>query len=178
VSLFLLVFGCNNMQAQDTQYNEYEVKAAYIVNFSKFVTWPDEAFSSESSPFVIGVYKNEQISTYLKKMLLNKRILGRMPIIKNFSKPEDISKCQILFIGKVDKQELNEIYKKVKDQPVLTVGDNISEFCESGGMINFTHQYSKYRFEINNNAATKAKIKISSKLLALAKIVTEDEIKF
>lgn len=164
--------------AQDSKYTEYEVKAAYLVNFTKFITWPKEAFNSDSSPFIIGIYGKDNLGRILQKMLADKRINGRIPIIKVFTSPEEISTCNILFVSGVNRQEMIEVLKKVKDKSVLTVGDNISEFCESGGMINFTHQYSKHRFEINTNASEREKIRISPKILALSKIVTEDEIKF
>lgn len=168
----------NKSFCQEPKYSEYEVKAAYIVNFTKFVNWPKEAFHSDNSPFIIGIYGKDPLGRILQRMLADKRIYGRIPIIKIFTKPEEISTCNILFFSGVNRQEMLEALKRVKGKNVLTVGDNISEFCESGGMINFTHQYSKHRFEVNPNATERENIKISPKLMALSKIVTEDEIKF
>jgi hypothetical protein len=165
-------------RGQDPKYTEHEVKAAYIVNFTKFVTWPKESFVSENSPFIIGIYGKDNIGRILQKMLAGKRVFGRIPIIKIFNSPEEISSCNILFISGVNRQEMLEALKKVKGKNVLTIGDNISEFCESGGMINFTHQLAKHRFEVNTNSCDRENIRISPKLIALAKIVTEDEIKF
>jgi hypothetical protein len=92
--------------------------------------------------------------------------------------PEDAKDCHILFVSKVDKLKLLELFQALSDKPVLTVGDDIEDFCQLGGVVNFTQQHAKKRFEINNKGAAKIRLIISSKLLALARIVTEDEIKF
>jgi hypothetical protein len=166
------------LKSYSQSYTEYEVKAAYIFNFAKFVKWPENSFSSKTSHLILGVYGTNPFGVILNKTINKRTVNGRKWIIKYFNKPEDITKCHILFISQVDKSELIKIIDKNKNKAVLTIGDNIEDFCISGGILNFSQQYSKHRFEINNDIAIQSNIIISSKLLILAKIVSSNEIKF
>lgn len=160
------------------QYTEYELKAAYLFNFGKFVQWPEQTFKNATDPFIIGVYGTNPFGEILQQTIQNKTLQNRPVIILNISNPLDAVTCHILFISKINKLELNQVLQALTNKPVLTVGDNIDEFCQSGGVINFTGQHSQKRFEINNKASARIQLIISSKLLALSRIVTEDEIKF
>ena len=160
------------------QYTEYEVKAAYIFTFAKFVKWPANAFDSKTSPFILGIYDPDPFGIIINNTIKNRTVNGRRWVIKHFSKPEDITKCQLLFIPKIKKSELIKILNKTKNKPILTIGDNIEDFCVSGGILNFTPKYSRHRFEINNDVAIQSNLIISSKVLILAKIISSDEIKF
>lgn len=160
------------------QYTEYELKAAYLFNFGKFVQWPEETFKNTSDPFIIGIYGNNPFGTILQQTIQNKTLQNRPIIIINITSIEDAATCHILFICKTNKFNLNQILQYLSNKPVLTVGDNIEDFCQSGGIINFTGQHSQKRFEINNKASLRVLLTISSKLLALSRIVTDDEIKF
>ena len=156
------------------QYTEYEVKAAYIYNFGKFIKWPENKIKSE---FIIGVYGNNPFGEILKDALEGRELYDKPIKVIYFKNLVNIDKCNILFISKTNKETFVKIINLVKNKPVLTVGDNIDDFCVSGGIINFTPKYSKYRFYINNNSAKRNKLIISSKLLSLSKIII-DEIRF
>lgn len=160
------------------QYTEYELKAAYLYNFGKFVQWPEQTFKNKTDPFIIGVYGTNPFGEILKQLIQDKTLQNRTVIIINITNLQDVATCHILFISKINKLELNQILQVLTNKPILTVGDNIDEFCQSGGVINFTGQHSQKRFEINNKASARVQLIISSKLLALSRIVTEDEIKF
>lgn len=160
------------------QYTEYELKAAYIYNFGKFVQWPEETFKSVSDPFIIGIYGQNPFGEILQQTIQNKTLQNRSIIIINVTTIEEAATCQILFISKTNKLQLSQITQGIGNKPVLTIGDNIAEFCQTGGIINFTSQHSQKRFEINNKASARIQLIISSKLLALSRIVTDDEIKF
>jgi len=167
-----------SLSANAQGYTEHELKAGYLYNFSKFVTWSDNAFTSKTSPFIIGIYGDDSFERVLEKVLKDRKILNRNWVAIRYDAPEDIERCHILFVSEMSRLELKELFKIIKEKSILTVGNNIEDFCELGGIINFTSKHSKYRFHINNNAAKRKKIIISSKLLALSKIITEDEIKF
>lgn len=160
------------------QYTEYELKAAYIFNFGKFVQWPEEAFKKSTDPFIIGIFGNDPFGEILQQTIQNKTLQNRPIIIINILNIEDASTCHILFICKTNKFNLTQVIQSLNNKPVLTIGDNIEEFCQTGGIINFTGQHSQKRFEINNKASARVSLIISSKLLVLSRIVTEDEIKF
>jgi hypothetical protein len=179
IKFILIIFSIclyNNIYSQ--VYTEYEVKAAYIFNFAKFIQWSDDSFSSDDSYFVIGIYGENPFGKVLDRTLKGRSIHNRKWLIKYYDNPEKIDSCHILYVSDVSKTECLNIIKSIKEKPILTIGNNIDEFCELGGIINFTKQYSKYRFEINNNAAIRVKLSISSKLLSLAKIVTDTGVTF
>jgi len=159
------------------QYTEYEVRAAYLFNFAKFVQWTEKSFKTPTTSFVIGIYGKNQFESILAKTLQGRTINNRNIIIKYYKSKKEID-CNILFVSELNKLELIELISYLKNKPILTVGDNIDEFCELGGMINFTKQHEKQRFEINNNAALRSKLIINSKLLSLAKIITDNEVEF
>lgn len=164
--------------AKGQQYTEYDLKAAYIFNFSKFVTWPESAYISETSDFNIIVFGDSPVTPVLQKALKNKQVMGRNISIKVIYSVDQITDAHILFVSRDAYSNLNTIISKCDKKSILVVGDIIENFCQSGGIINFTPKSSKYRFEINNQAARNSKLMISSKLLALARIVTSEEIKF
>ena len=157
------------------KYTEYELKSAFIYNFTKFVEWPPTTIKET---FKIGIIRNNTMKIVLNEMMKGKKINGKIPeiiFIKDISK---IPKCQILFIDNVDNSELLTILKQTKNQPCLTIGNHLSYFCQQGGIINFTPKYFSYRFEINNRQAEWVNLKISSKLLILSKIISPNENKF
>jgi len=174
--LIILVFTAVSAKAQ--QFTEYEVKAAYIFNFTKFIKWPASSFDNSTSPYVLGIYGNDPFGSVIKKIIGTRQSNDRKWIVKYYSRPEQIKQCHILFITDINQSELRSLIMHLENKPILTVGDEIDKFCQQGGIINFTPKKSPKRFEINNKAAKNARLSISSKLLMLSKIITTDEIKF
>ncbi len=175
-SLFLL-FGLSTYVCGQ-RYTEYELKAAYLFNFAKFVEWPDSIFKTKESPMILGIYDGDPFGDIIDKTFSGRAINNRKWIIKYFKDIDKIENCHILFIARIDKVELIKVLSIIKNKSILSVGDNIKDFCQLGGMINFAPQYSKYRFEINNSETIKVKLIVSSKLLILSKIIKTNEIKF
>lgn len=152
-------------------YSEYEVKAAFLVNFGKFVEWPDKAFDKPGSPLVIGIVGTDPFGDILEKTVKGRTINGRSWKIVRFKSASEIGYCHILFVSSSEKGRMRQIIHAVANKPVLTVGDELEEFCQLGGIINFSRRQSKYGFEINKITADEKKIRMSSKLLMLAKII-------
>jgi YfiR/HmsC-like len=145
--------------------SEYEVKAAFLYNFTKFVEWPETAFPDDS--FRVCVLGDDPFGKSLKA-LTGQEVAGRKLQVLSFR--EDIAKteeCHVLFISRSERERLAEILSGVRNSPVLTVADSRG-FLDGGGVINFVLEGSKVRFEINQEAAERTGIKISSKLLRLA----------
>ena len=161
----LLVGGAG--RAQESQPTEYQIKAAFLFNFAKFVRWPPAAFAGVTSPIVVGVLGENPFHDDLARTIRNKTIDEHPLVIKEFRSPTEATNCHILFISTSEKNRLPEILKGLKGTSVLTVGE-MDHFTESGGMINFVLRGKKIRFQINNDEATKAGLKISSKLMSLA----------
>lgn len=150
--------------------SEQEVKAAFIYNFAQFVDWPSKAFESSSSSLVIGVLGSDSVAGALDQAVKNKTVNGRKLIVKRASRVRDLSGCQIVFIGRTEKARAGDVIDAVKGSNVLTIGET-EGFARRGGIINFTMQDQKVRFEINVNAARQNGLQVSSKLLRLATII-------
>lgn len=176
ILLFLFIFAGFSTKAQ--QFTEYEVKAAYIFNFTKFITWPNDTFDNSNAPYVLGIYGNDPFGSIIKKIIGTRESNGRKWIVKYYNRPEQIRQCHILFITDIQNSELNRLIKYLDEKPILSIGDEVQNFCQHGGMINFTPKNAAKRFEINHKVAQNANLSISAKLLMLSKIISTDEIKF
>lgn len=140
---------------------EYQVKAAFLFNFLKFVEWPSGA---ASSPWVIGVLGHDPFRELLGQTVHGKLVNGRPVEVRRYAKPADVKNCNILFIGRADSEQLG-----VPAQPgLLTVGE-APGFLKSGGIINFYIEDNRVRFEIKPSAANAAGLHMSSQLLKLGK---------
>jgi hypothetical protein len=157
--------------AQKKIYGEYEVKAAFIYNFLKFIEWPEGSFSDGTINLCIlgddpfGTVINPVEGDFKK----DKKI-----VIKRYNKPTGIEGCHVLFICRSEKRHLSEILNSIKGMKVLTISDT-EGFAKQGVVINFYIEEDKVRFEINKDAADKAGLKISSRLLNLARIIHGEE---
>ena len=151
--------------------SENEVKAAYLYNFAKFVYWPETAFKDEHSPIVIGILGNDPFGAVLEETLAGKKVGGRKFEVKRFKWVQDLERCNILYISSSEKQDLEKILEKIKGWGVLTVSDT-EGFAERGVILNLVKKLDKIRFKVNMDAAKDSRIKISSTLLQLTRIVT------
>ncbi len=148
---------------------EYHVKAAFILNFTNFIEWPDTSPSSDA--FIIGILGRDPFEGAIDS--LNGKIAkGRQVVIKHYDDPEEARDADILFISASEKRALPRIMKALRNRPVLTVGDS-QGFTRSGVMIGMVTQGKRVGFEINNRAAQQVGIRISSQLLKLAREVIE-----
>ena len=151
--------------AQAQAASEYDVKAAFLYNFTKFVEWPPSAFSSDGSMWLC-VLGEDPFSKSLD-LIASEGVGGRKLQVLRTPKLAEPGVCQILFISRSERDRMPEILKELRTSPVLTVADT-DGFLDHGGIINFKLEGSKVRFEINQEAAERAGLKISSKLLQLA----------
>jgi len=155
--------------------SEYLIKAGFIYNFAKFVEWPSATFSQPDSPIVICVLGTDPFGNVLDRIVEDKKIGPRGFVVKRFkwSKDlKDVKDCKILFVSASEKAHIDEILLSVKGLPILTVGETPG-FAERGGVIRFTLEDNRVRFEVNVDAAHQAELNISSRLLTLAKIIPQ-----
>ena len=156
--------------AQTISSSEYQVKAAFLFHFAQFVEWPEETFKDAGSPLIYCTIGEDPFQGSLDATI-NGNTKGPRPFrVQHLRQPREIQGCQVLFIGVVDKRVLPAILAGAKGNSVLTVGE-FEHFAQEGGMIGFLLEENKIRFEINLEAAQKANLKLSSRLLALAKSV-------
>jgi hypothetical protein len=153
--------------AESSGPSEYQIKAAFIFNFARFVQWPVKADANPASPMVIGILGENPFKDDLERTINSKSVDGHPLTVRQLHSSDEGTNCQIVFISTSEKNSLPQILDRLKDSSVLTVGE-MDRFTEAGGMVNFFLEGAKIRFEINNEAANRAGLKISSKLLALA----------
>lgn len=155
---------------------EYQLKAAFIYNFAKFITWPPEAFEHSNSPIVIAVLGDDPFGPSLNETLGGKSVSGHPIQIIYVASGDTIGSCHILFIARSEKDRLVGTLERVAGRAILTVGD-FDRFAHRGGMINLFIEGKAIRFEINANATERAGLKVSSKLGGLGVIVRGEVIK-
>ena len=145
--------------------DEYRLKAAVLYNLAKFVEWPGESFQAATSPFVICVLGADPFGEALDQSLAGRVVGGRPVVARRINDVE--SGCHILFIADSEVRRLSTIMDKLRGASVLTVAE-VNGFVDRGGVIGLVTEDDRVRFEINADAATKARLKISARLLALA----------
>lgn len=150
---------------------EYEVKAAFLFNFIKFIEWPDEKAGETGNELVLCIAGEDPFGEVLNR-IRGKAVRGRTIVIENRVDQISLAASHILFIPETERDRLPYLMAAVKDRPVLTVSET-EDFARGGGMINFITVDNKVRFEINPDAARRAGIQISAHLLKLAYIVKD-----
>jgi hypothetical protein len=160
------------MDAQEPE--EYQVKAAFLYNFAKFVEWPADAFKTPKDPIRICVLGHNPFGKNLEDLIRGKSIEGRPFELRQVSEAEEASGCHILFVGAADARRFRTAAGNIKTSGVLTVGE-AQGFASSGGVVNFKIEDGRVRFEINVEAAEHQQLHISSKLLGLAEIVKAEK---
>lgn len=145
--------------------NEYQVKAAFIFNFAKFVSWPPNAFSDANTPLVIGVLGRDPFGSYLDDTVRGERINNRQLVVRRYHNPAQIDNCHVLFISRSESERLDQIVSTLKRRTLLIVTD--VEGGKGGVIIRFVTEGNKIRFKIDAEAAKAANLTISSKLLRL-----------
>jgi hypothetical protein len=167
----MIAFGVSAVaQAQANLSGEYELKAAFLFNFAKFIDWPAGTFASPMSPFTICVLGVDSFGHALEDNLQGKMIRDQPIAVRRLKDKAEARHCQVVFVSSSETGHLAEIIESLQGANVLLVGDTVG-FASSGGMIEFTLEDKHIRFTINTDAAERADLKFSAKLLALAKLV-------
>jgi len=190
LSLGCLLASNGYAESKCASHKEYEVKAAFIYNFLKFVDWPEEKMAHSGKQIILGIIGEDPFGP-AADIFKDKTVENHNLIIKRFEglrqlkemaeknksaseKLETLKTCHLLFICPSERKQVREIIDIVSKSNVLTVGDT-DEIIESGGAISFVMEDNKIRFNINLTATEKAGLKIRSQLLRLAKKVIKDE---
>jgi YfiR/HmsC-like len=149
---------------------EYDVKAAFLFHFAQFVEWPPDSFKDANSPLMYCTVGDDPFHGALDQTL-NGKTIGTRPLrVAHFKQSRETRGCQILFLGAGEMKRLGTGIASVSGNGILLVGET-EHFVQEGGVIGFSLEQNKVRFEINLEAAGKAKLKISAKLLMLARTV-------
>lgn len=161
-------------RAQANPSVEYQVKAAFLFNFAKFVEWPSDAFPSDKSPITLCVFKHDPFGTTLDEVTRGKTINNREVLARRINELPDLKSCQLVFVSSVEDNRLSEVLSSLKGTSAIVVGEG-ETFAERGGGIQFFLEANKLRFAVNVDAVHRARLAVSSKLLVLAKIVHDQD---
>jgi hypothetical protein len=158
------------LRAESAGTTEYAVKAAFLFRFAQFVEWPAEAFTSAQSPLTYCTLGEDPFRGALDQSVKGKSF-GSHPLqVQHLRDWQPGAGCQVVFIGEAESKRRGGTVTSGNESPVLTVGES-EHFVQDGGVIGFCLVENKVRFDINLEAAGKARLKISAKLLALARTV-------
>jgi hypothetical protein len=154
--------------------DEYLIKAAFLYGFGQNVDWPDSSFTSDRAPFVIGILGKDPFGGALQEIARKKTIQGKKIKIREFAAAKDFREpCHILFIPKtVSHEEQRTAIEKISRVGLLTVGESPG-FAEDGGIVNLYIDGDSVRFELNLEAARRAKLRMDAQLQKLSKPVAD-----
>jgi YfiR/HmsC-like len=168
----ILAFPCRSVAAQEAGPTEYQLKAAFLFNFAKFVDWPPSSFAGPQAPFTICIFGNDPFGQAVDSTLKGQSIRGRAVNIRRIQEVTQLRHCQIAFVGASEQHHVHEIVQSLRGASVLLVGESRG-FAAEGGAIQFQMEDNRVRFSINPDAAERARLRVSSKLLSLATIVRD-----
>ncbi len=153
-------------------FSEYQIKAVFLFNFAQFIEWPASAFAEASSPLVIGVLGDDPFGEALEQAVAGEKIANRPLVIRRSQKLHDLQSCHMIFVARSENERLGSILKELRGTGVLSVGET-EVFARAGGIIAFLMEGNKVRFAINPEAAAHERLRVSAKLLKLARIVAD-----
>jgi hypothetical protein len=151
-----------------------QVKAAYLFNFAKFIEWPADVFNKADAPMNFCSLGRSPVVDELDSSVRGKSINGHTITLKHLQGPEDLKGCHLVFLAASAGKQQQKLLQAAKGMPILLVAE-ASGFARAGGTINFIMESGRLLFEINIKASESAHLKLSSKLLSLARIVTTTE---
>jgi hypothetical protein len=144
------------------------VKAAYVYNFARFVSWPAESPFTLAPAFTFGVLGDDSFADALEAVVRGKKVGGRSVAVQRFGVAEDVVPCPVLYVGHARPGDLRPLLDRLRGWPVLTVGD-AAGFASRGGVISLYSEDDRIRFVVRRSAARAARLGVSSKLLRLSR---------
>ena len=173
IPILLLISYCDVMWGQSRKPTEYQVKAAYLYNFGKFVRWPAVSGDSTYDSFLICVLGNDPFGSTLDSTVEGESLDGKHLKVRRMTSANEAVRCHILYISSSEEHDLEHLLSELTTHPVLTVSD-IPDFVERGGDIEFVNQGDRIRFKVNLASAEKSGLVFSSDLLKVAIAVKRD----
>jgi hypothetical protein len=158
------------LHAQSAKDVEYRAKAIFLSKFPSFVEWPEEALPPSQAPFLVCVYGDFSFGMSLVENARGETVHGRQLEVKWMHKEKDLRACQILFVSRSEAKRYRQVLDAVQGLSVLTVGET-PDFLTAGGGISFLVEQDSLQFEVNLDSTSEAHLKLSSRMLALARRV-------
>jgi len=158
------------VEAQDV--TEVTLKGAFLFNFARFTEWPADALQPDTTVSAC-VFGDRAVADAFAKTVKGKQLAGRAIAVTTIAANESIPPCHLLYLSGVAEARIAEIVSTLRDTPVLTVSDS-DTFTKRGGIVQIFVESGKMKFRINSRSARRARLQLSSRLLALAEVVDED----
>lgn len=149
-------------------FQEYRIKAAFILNFARFVEWPASTFADATKPMVICIVGDDPFDGLLEQLTRDEKVRGRQLVVRQVREGEAIGNCQILFFSQQIKERWPQLARAINGTSILTIGDT-ETVVRQGLIIGFVREGTKVRFVINEEAARAARLRISARILKLSK---------
>ena len=162
------------MSGRAQEVDEYQLKAAFVYNFAKFVEWPPEAFARATAPITVCVLGHGPVGDAVEQVIHAKSVGGRPLAYQLVADADHANRCQMLFVSSQELRHFRSLCPKLKPSGMLIIGET-EGFASEGGAINLKLDRGHVRFEINVDAAAHEQLQISSKLLGLAQIVKAEK---
>jgi len=173
LALLLPAARANTSSQEAPAYSEYEVKAEFIERFTRFVVWPESAFTSPASPFVVCVWGSGPLAVQLERVVARGRIKDRPARLLHVEPSDGLDGCHILYVAAADRVAIRSVLSRTRGKPILSVADQPG-LAEDGALINLIiDEDGAVRFEINREVASASGLKISAKLMRLARLVRD-----
>jgi len=150
--------------------SEYDLKAAFLFNFTQFVEWPPEAFPDASTPITIGILGEDPFGGSLDEIVADEVVRNRRLLVRRFRDVAQVDRCHVLFVSPSETRDLDRVFSALDRRSILTVGET-ADFTARSGVVAFVLSHNRLRLRINLSAARAARLTISSKLLRQAQIV-------
>ncbi len=152
---------------------EYDIKAAYLMNLGNFVTWPKEALAEAGNQFNICTLGGDPFMGALEFFLEKYPTIKEYPVVvKHFEQVQETFNCHVLFVDKTEVFNLTNITQKLKNKPILLVSD-LDHFVSNGGMVQFFQRNNKIRLMLAPEALTDVGLQANANLLRVAKLVSK-----
>lgn len=155
------------VRAQAAPAPEYEVKAAYLLNFTRYVEWPARAFAKPADPVVLCVLGADPFGALLERTVAGRTSQGRSIETRRVDGAAQARGCHLVFVTHAEWRRRPDVLAALARRGILTVGEG-ADFTEAGGVISFVHVEETVRFAVNLTAVDAAGLRISSRMLALA----------
>jgi hypothetical protein len=170
----LLLVQAPALSAKPEVSREYRIKAVFLLNFTQFVEWPEEAFAGREEPFRIGILGEDPFGDFLERVLEGEKAGGRPLAVRRLRDAGEALECQMVFVSRSEEGRTQEILGVLKGRNILTVGDSPG-FLRVGGVIRFERVGNRVHFRVNPQAAKDRGLSISAKMLRLATLVGPGE---
>lgn len=158
--------------AAESPPSENQLRAAFILNFTRFITWPDDRFDEPDAPLVVGVLGDDRLASEMIKLFAGKTVASRNLQVKAANDLGLLGRCHAVYLGRIDERHVSEALEVLHSNRVVTLGE-AKGFIDKGGALGFTWEGKKLRFEVNLDTASAAGVSISSQLLRLSQRVVQ-----